>query len=553
VRVPTVSQVMAVLLVALTAALLATSASAAPTWKTPLTVASPVRGIPEPMVAMDRAGRATIVFDDAPVGDFGPLDSGPGVYAVVRGRGSTFTTPVRIGSGGEPRLAVTPDGATAIAWVDGSKVRLMFQPAPGRLAPESQVRSAVDAGPGGATDLQLKLDADGRSTLVWKSRTASDGPAEVRLHALAIASDGTVGAVQELGPSASCPGLSFDANLAGDAAVLCATRNEIYVRDAGEAIFEAEPLEPLAGNIAGYVLVDGAGTTTVVVPVRLSLSWTLYKSRPRGGVFVQEGVFDGHTDIYGQEGRTVAVRYDDRQVVYAIRPAGAETFEAPRRSASRSLDVVRGLTRTTAPLGPLPLLGITDFNVPGTASPLSGIAIRTDGGVQTSGLVPVPGQIDFSGNVAGSENGLAVATWEQRCGNGFAVMAMVLDEQRGSTAPPCQDRLAPKVAVRPKRAGLVGRTLRVRIGCNELCRLGVRVRVLRGGRGKPLATAKTRGGRRIAAGRYSSFTLRLIRSQAAKVRAARASRRRVTVRLALPVRDSYENGAVRRVAVPLRR
>jgi hypothetical protein len=155
--------------------------------------------------------------------------------------------------------------------------------------------------------------------------------------------------------------------------------------------------------------------------------------------------------------------------------------------------------------------------------------------------------------MAAADSGLAVAVWEQRCGKGYAVMAMVLDERRGSTDPPCQDARAPKVAVRPKRARLLGRQLRVRVGCDEKCHLGVRARVLRNSRGKPLATAKIRRARPIAAGRYRTFALRLTKAQAAKVRTAKARGQRVTVRLALPVRDGYGNGTVRRVAVPLRR
>ena len=77
--------------------------------------------------------------------------------------------------------------------------------------------------------------------------------------------------------------------------------------------------------------------------------------------------------------------------------------------------------------------------------------------------------------------------------------------------------------------------------------------MLGAGSGRPLATAKTRRAALLGARRFRTFKLRLSPTEAIRLSRALAVGRRVTVRLALPVRDSYENGAVRRVAVPLRR
>jgi len=555
-RVRKAAGVGAALLTATTAALGVSPASAVPTWKAPITVAN-ARGIPDPMVAVDRAGHATIVYSSAPVGS---ASRRPTVYAVSRPPGLAFGRVIPLGVGVEPRIAVNPDGATAIAWIDGDRIQALFQPAPGQLGGAGQVRRSIDVRGAGARSLRLILDGSGRTTLAWLPGVASDAPGEVQLRSAAIAADGDVGVVQELGPPAGCGRLQLIGNGAGDAVAACFPGTALHIRDAGEQSFTTETYAANYLHTEAYVGLDGAGTVTVALPATPSGTVHLgLASRPRNGGFAPERSFafgDGASlpALFSQESRSVVAWIQDGLLRYAVRPPGG-AFGPDRTLRTVGRDLAVAFADVAAPLGPLPLLmTIADrFATPVPPLALRGAGVGPDGVAAPTGAVTVPGTVDFPGNVAAGESGLAVATWEQACGEGFAVMAMVLDERRGTTEPPCQDRVAPKVLIRPARARLAGRTLRFRAGCSESCRLVVRIRVLRAGAGRPLATKKTPRPRPLAAGRYRAFGLRLRPSEAASVGAALAAGRRVTVRFAMSVRDDFENGAVRRLAVPLRR
>jgi hypothetical protein len=549
------------------AALLSTApALAAPSWKSPLTVAS-VRGIPDPEVGVDRGGKATIVYSNALV------DSGsrrPGVFQTWRFPGSSFSVPRQLGRGVEPRIAVAPGGDTAIAWIDGDRIELLRQAAPGAPGASGQSIRSIDAGGNGASDLQLVLDGGGRATVVWTPlvSSASSGPVQVRAASVSATGDPTP--TQDLGPPAPCPSLSVGSNLAGDVAVLCGgPAQHIHLRAPGEQAFrteafEADPIDrsgshdPVLSSGSGSVTVDGAGLVTVASRVSGRGSGaTLYRDRPRGGAFgAWRTLGDGSVTVLAQESRTVATWPDDGAMKLVVRPAGGgfgPEKVVPVANLGGAVDDVL-FPEVVAPLGPLPILvGSRGFD--GVDAPsLTGFSLGAAGAAASIGRLSVPGgPINVPGNIAASESGLAVATWEQRCGYGFAVMAMVLDERRGTTQPPCQDRIAPKVLIRPARARLAGRTLRFRVGCSESCRLVVRIRVLRAGTGRPLATKKTPRPRPLAAGRFRAFGLRLRSAEATRVGAALAAGRRVTVRFAMSVRDDFENGAVRRLAVPLRR
>jgi hypothetical protein len=546
----------ALLLVAIAVLDVAPRASAAPAWKAPMTVAN-ARGIPDPMVAVDRTGRATIVYSSAPVGS---TSHAPTIYSVVRLPGQTFGRPNAVGHGVEPQIAVNPDGATAIAWIDGDRIQLLSQPAPGQLGAAGQSRRSIDVSGTGARSLRLVLDAAGRATLAWLPVAASDAPKEVQLRTVAVAADGTVGTTQELGPPATCERLQLVGNAAGDAAAVCFPGTSVHVRSAGESEFVTETYQQNFLHSQAYVGVDGAGTVTVALPSNSS-GWVVLSlvERRRGGSLAPGPTFAPGNGasvprLFTQESRSVVAWVQGGELRYAVRPAGGD-FAAPRTLRTTGRSLAAAFADVSAPLGPLPILMTATEMAVENPSPLDlrGASVGQDGVARLTGSATIPGRADFPGNVAASENGLAVATWEQACGDGFVVMAMVLDERRGATEPPCQDRAAPQVLVRPKRARLAGRTLRFRAGCDESCRLVVRVRVLRQGQGKPLATTKTRRARQLSGSRYGTFKLRLRRADAARVRAALAARRRVTVRFALSVSDSYENGAVRRVAVPLRR
>lgn len=536
-------------------ALAAPAGSAVPSWKAPMTVAK-VRGIPDPMVATDRTGRATIVFSSAPVGSTARR---PTIYSVVRTPGQAFGRPAALGSGVGPRIAVNPDGATAVAWIDGQRIQILLQPAPGQLGAPGGIRRSIDA-PGGATSLRLTLDGAGRATLAWLPDAASDLPKEVQARAVAVAADGSVGTVQELGSPATCARFQLVGNAAGDTLAACFPGTTVHYRDAGAASFVTETYHQNYLHSEAYATVDGAGTMTIALPSNSSGTVGLgLVERRRGGQLAQGRGF-GDADgasiprIFAQEGRSVVVWTKAGVLRYAVRPAGGD-FEPERTLRIPGNDLPPAFAEVTAPAGPLPLLLTSAVPATEGRAPLvlHGAEIGADGTGRASGRVAVPGQPDFPGNVAASESGIAVATWEQRCGDGFAVMAMALDERRGTTDPPCQDQTAPRVLIRPQRARLAGRKLRFRVGCDEACRLVVRTRVLRRGQGRPLATAKTPRPRALPAGAYRSLALRLRASDAARIRVALATGRRVTVRFAMSVRDDFENGAVRRLAVPLRR
>lgn len=537
-------------------------AQAAPSWTSPMTVA-PVRGIPDPQVGMDRGGTAVIVYSDAPAKE----GSGrAGIYQARRSPGAPIDVRRRLGDGVQPQVAVAPSGDTVVAWIDADRIRVLRQSAPGT---SDRLVSTIDAGGRGADDLRLVLDAGGRATVVWKPLVANvgNGWEPVQLRAATVAGNGEVGPTEALGPPTLCGDLAVAGNLAGDVAALCSGADSIHLRAPGDATFHDEPFsadpidrsgshDPALSSSSGQLTVDGTGLVTVTNWISGHGAATVYRDHPRGGTFGPQRPLPGFANVIGQEGRTIALWSARGGVRFAVRPAGAAGFGAETfaRVGSVEADLATAFRRVTAPLGPLPVLVAANTS-DGAIGPLvGGIAIGADSSVTSTGRPTIPGRgVDFPGAVAASENGLAVAVWEQRCGEGFAVMAMVLDESRGSTEPPCQDRAAPKVLVRPRRARLVGRTLRFRAGCDERCRLIVRVRVLRAGLGKPLATWRTPRSRLLAGSRYSPLKLRLRAGDAARVRAALAAGRRVTVRFAMSVRDDFENGAVRRLAVPLRR
>jgi hypothetical protein len=527
---------------ALVALLVSASAVAAPSWQAPDTVAT-VRGMPDPAVAVDVDGTATVVYSTAP-------DSrGPRVFAAFRGQGGTFGQPLELGSGVEPQIVSLPSGAKATAWIDGDHIQVLRRPT--KSVP--QVRQAIQTGGTGATDLRLGVDGSGRVTLAWRPKTAGDYPSPVQLRATSIAPTGELGPLQALGAPVQCTDVILEVNLAGDAAAYCPRTAQIHIRAAGSALFQTEPL-PLP--TADYLTLDGAGTLTAVTPVFASLSYTLYKDRPRGGAFGPTRTFTTSGDspvaaFIAQQSRTVAVWPTGNGVGYAIRPAGGSAFgEAGTiRGSGRGL----AFADVAAPVGPLPLLAVAEPDGDRATLRLAGLGIGADGAGASSGRAYVPGAIDFPGNLAANEGGVAVATWEQRCGDGHAVMAMAFDEQLSLAEPPCQDRRAPKVIAPRRRARLAGRALTVRVACNESCRLTAKARVTQRGRKSPLAAARTARSRSIGVRRGASLRLRLSAGEARRVRRALRAGRELAVRLAVSAGDRYDNGRVWVLRLPLRR
>jgi hypothetical protein len=550
---------------------IASTAAAAPRWQSVETIET-VRGVAAPDVGINARGNAFAVYSNAK-----PISEGPSIRLATRPSGGPFSLLANDGQpltapygATDPRVATTPSGATAIAARLGNSLIVTVYAASGPAgnpgAPTGGLHTSLQTG-GALTDsVDLGIDEAGRATVAWASPVGSiDGSPRFQVWTASVDPSRAVDGPHALGPPGTCLPL-VDVNLRGDVAVGLDCLNEpesVYVRPVGGAF--GTPEQPFSAGLGRLALaVDGQGAVHALqarvrhdpkAPAPGNLSTDL-ATRPAGGSFgapARLDFVDGSrtVEIEAQEDGDLLVAWAvDVGVRYAFRRPGL-AFTGPATVAARGL--VSGFALTNSWTGPA-LMSWTEAS--DSTARVAAATIAPDAAAKPVRLgIPSPpedlGQPRFAINDAGA----AVGAWEQRCSprGAYAVMAVALAEQGLRRTKACQDMVAPKVAVRPKRARLVGRQLRVRVGCNEACHLGVRARVLRNGRGKPLATAKIRRGRPIAAARYRTFALRLTKAQAAKVRRAKARGQRVTVRLALPVRDGYGNGTVRRVAVPLRR
>jgi hypothetical protein len=559
------------------------AAGATPTWQAPIT-ADLVRGAADPVVAIDEAGKAALAYST----NENDLTGDPWTMLLMRAPGSPFIERGLSAASEKPALAVNAAGAMVVAGPDAeSGIEVYISPAPG--PPASQAWNPL----GRAARIQTiyvpqrvaaAIDGAGRATIVWTTPGhVAPGDPPMDIYTATVDPGGVVSPVTKLLTGSYCGKPTVESNERGDTVVFgnCAEiDDDVFVRPAGGELGPGEGSAPFAGRqppdgitdvtLAGDGSVIAYATWNQVVPVKGAGPdyRTEYAVRGAGGEWQGARVLAGPTpadrlaDLEAQEdGRALAVWLTTGGVGYAIRPAGGEfgPAKAIRRKSSKL--GARGLSVAVAPRGPAvvswrELLAADDPFAPDQR--VAAAIVRADGTATAGQAVGLVGRLPTSHqplSFAINARGLAIGAWEQQCGPGrqFAVMTVVFDERRGTTDPPCQDTAAPKVAVRPQRARLVGRKLRVRIGCDEACRIVVRARVLRGGKGRPLATAKTRRGTSIGARRYRTFALRLTARQAAKVRAGVAARRRISVRLALSVRDGFDNGAVRRVAVPLHR
>lgn len=564
-------------------ALLLTTLTAAPAaafeWQ-PVQTLTSVRGYPEPRVAIDASGKSTVVS----VGGYsgGGLGGTAQLYMRAPGARSTFHAPGYALGMTAPAMAVNPAGALAIATVDGSRLDLTLYSAPGP-SPTSPsdgprpVKVTLDLAGIEISTPQVEVDAAGAATVVWASATgAGTWTADFRpsrVHAATVSPSGAVAAV-ELGQPGSACAPRLDVNLRGDAVVAanCDSHGEIFYRPAGGS-FGGPEVIPGFSSYRADVTIDGAGGVLAFDAADRSSEpknrdYQVYEFvRPPGGSFGSarrlsippgaawleaETLENGRTFVVWSERSTVhrAIRASDGTLGPAVQVPGAVDAQPfGLVSAPGGFGLVWWIETPT-------LDGPGGSYKPGARSRVMAAVLGDDGTVEagTSLGVPGPPGTVFTPSFAVNEQGRAIGAWEQQCaGGGFAVMVAVRDDRLGGRLePPCQDARAPKVAVRPQRARLVGRRVRVRVGCDEACTLGVRVRVLRDGRGRPLATGRLRSAR-VGAGRYRTVTVPLRPRQAVAVRRALKGRARIVTRLAIPVNDAYGNGAVRRVAVPLRR
>jgi hypothetical protein len=549
----------------------AATAAAAPSWQ-PVQTLDLIRGVPRPDVGINGAGSSTVVYTSADT----TFDELRPWFAVRPPNGDFSVKVVKPGGEADAQVAVAPNGATAIAAIGRGRLYVTLYPAPGAagvpgIGGTDGTPTPIDVGGMGVDALQLAIDGSGRATVVWASpRVGRLGEAPTQIYTATVASPSWApGTAQALGPPGHCrPAL--DVNLRGDTVVgrdCDGQPDDFFYRPAGGNFGPAEaPFgggDPGPGGGAVGMALDGSGSVHAYQSVYVdfpkggpSYSRVSYSVRPPAGPF-------GPTE---QLGFASAIGFqieaqEDGDVIaawpsgYAFRPPGGP-FGPVRKVKGMG---GTGFDLVTSPNGPALLSWRDRFGLAETATEQVAAAVITPDGESRATRLGLPGLVGASPwspvSFAINDAGQAVGAWEQRCGRegASAVMAIALAEGSSGNRPPCQDRSAPKVLIRPQQARFVGRTLRLRAGCDEACSLGIKIRVLRGGRGKPLATAKLRGIRQLAPSRFRSFGVKLRPADAARVRRALTARKRVVVRLALSVRDTYENGAVRRVAVPLRR
>ena len=316
---------------------------------------------------------------------------------------------------------------------------------------------------------------------------------------------------------------------------------------------------------------DGAGAVHVVLthwvevpsPERFPVYGQQYEYavRPAGGSFgppmevgPPDGVNVGPLDLEVQEtGRAVMAWLNGGQLQYAVRSTSGGAFGGVTTvggtSAAAVLDVV------ASPHGPVLL---TWRERPTFFKERVVAALLGSDGALSGFFRGVASKVEYVGafqSFAINDSGQVAGTWEQRCSDagGYAVMAVQRDVGGTPKEPPCQDRRAPRAIAAPRRARLVGRTLRVRLACDEACRVTANARVTRPGQSNPLATARTGRERRLPARRGVRFSFRLSSADARRVGAALGGRRKVSLRLAVSVRDLYGNGARRRLVAPVGR
>jgi hypothetical protein len=559
------------LVVPLAMALLACSAAAAPTWQKVQTLEY-VRGIPEPRVAIDGGGKAAVVYSQA-------LDSFDDrakvrIYTRPAGSGTSFFEPGLLPGESDPAVAVSPAGAMAIATVEEGRLHVVLYPVPGPKPrpPWDGPRPAevvVEGGGAAVGEPQVTVDGAGTATVVWVSPPSGGGwpilAPPSRVHATTVSPGGVVGTVEQLGEPGSSCAPRVAAALRGDVVVLpnCAgAPDHVFVKPAGGSFGAGEAVPGFASGPTD-VVVGGGGEVTAIEAGDRSQSprqpyeyRAHYSTRPNGGVFGPSRPLPldpssaGGLQVESQEdGRTVAAWHAGTDVHYAVRPAGGDFGQA--RLLARAVGRPGLLGLVAAPRGPMLLwwqgVGPGQFTT-SVLSPDGRAELPTPVGVR-GGFTSV-----FAPSFAIDERGRAIGAWEQRCdGGGFAVMTVVRDEAGGEPLdPPCQDMRAPKVIAVRRKASLTRRVLRVRVACDERCRITAKARVLRAGRRKPIALSKTRGELSLGARRGAWVRLRLSRLELRRVRGARRAGRKVTVRLAVAVRDELGNGRVWRLRLPLR-
>jgi hypothetical protein len=546
--------------------LAAPAAAAAPTWQSAETLEL-FRGAPDPVVGINAAGNATVAYSVTP-----SYPGGRGVALWSRAVGGAFHHPGLAAEGtGSPQIAVAPNGATAIAAPDRGRLVVTVFPAPGfagggGMSPTDGSTVPVDLSGMAVEAVRVSVDASGQATVVWASPHESSIGSEKTPTYVATVTPSHMVIRQTLGAWGNCHA-EVDVDLRGDAVVSrdCSDQSDhFFFRAAGETYFGAGE-EPFAAtavtpeNSHIGMAIDGSGTVhafqgVYVADPRSGVTEdrVLYSSRPPGGGFAPPQELAGRGavgfDLEAQEDGDVIAAWPGG---YAWRPPGGPFGTPVAVPAS-----VSGFRLVSSANGPALMSWRQQVGDIATGKEDVRVARIHPSEPPSISRVGVSGYLEPMGaspSFAINDAGQAVGAWEQRCARdgALAVMAVALDEASTPAGPPCQDRAAPKVIAVGRRASLVGRLLRVRLACDEACRLTANARVTRRGHRSPLATAKTKGERRLGPRRGARVEFRLSATEARRLASALRARRKVSVRLAVSVRDRYGNGARRRLVVRL--
>jgi hypothetical protein len=555
------------------------SAQAAMDWRPEQTV-DVVRGMPRPDVAVAENGRAALLFSNANFGDHPRLE----LYVRRENMPEAFIPGAALAPGGatDASLVMSPGGVTAVAALDAGRLFVTMYPA--NVSDRYRGKIVEIDSPGPADTPLIAIDAASRATVVW----ASPRPVGVygygdsrprQVYAVTVSPDGVPGPVEPLGEPGICDP-DLDVNLRGDAvvAVSCSDRDDlVFQRAPGGAFGSGE--RPFERNGTLQVALDGAGTVHVLQTYMVTVYHGKYPDgefrlayavRPAGGGFGPvetvsrpSSPYVSPVDLEVQEdGRAIAGWVDGDRFLYAVRSTGgafgsartaAATFR-PAALVARDTNPFGAIDVVASPHGPV-LLAWRELAT--SSSDRIRAAILEPGGTLTDvfrGVLAPQGSWAPAPAFAINDAGQAAGAWEQRCAGpagGVAVMAVQRDVDGSPRTPPCQDQTAPRAIVVRKRVGVRGRTLRVRLACDEVCYFTASARVLRAGKRKPIATSKTRRESRLAERRGGWARLPLSGAEVRRIARAERAGRKVTVRLGVAVRDRYGTGRTWRFRVPL--
>lgn len=168
-----------------------------------------------------------------------------------------FGTPVTLGKGLRPAVAVTASGTQIVVWSDGRRLRFARRTPGHRFSHPAQL--ATPGSKIGDDDAKLAVQPDGSTLVVYQNAWRdSRGTYSTRLRNVVISAAGHAGAVQTLG-SGRLNHDSFRASSSGQAAVCCLASPA--VANAPASLGNA----PRFTTVASYA--PGTGWSTITPPL----------------------------------------------------------------------------------------------------------------------------------------------------------------------------------------------------------------------------------------------------------------------------------------------